>query len=63
MLMVLLLYGSSLMKKVGKNKDFVSIFYCSFWIDPKIGGSMLLQIVGKNLPVDMTLHPRCLESS
>jgi hypothetical protein len=61
--MVLLFYGSSLMKKLGKNKDFVLIFYCSFWIDPKNGGSILLQSVGKNLPVDMTLHPRRLESS
>jgi len=25
-----IVYGSSLMKKLGKNKDFVWIFYCSF---------------------------------
>ena len=30
------------MKQFGKNKDFVLIFYRSFWIDPKNGGSMRL---------------------
>jgi len=40
--MVLLFYGLSLMKQFGKNKDFVLIFYRSFWIDPKNGGSMRL---------------------
>ena len=63
MLMVLLFYGSSLMKQLVKNKDFVLIFYCSFLIDPKNGGSVLLQSVGKNSPVDMMSHPRRRESS
>jgi len=61
--MVLLLNGLSLMKQLGENKDFVLIFYCSFWIDPKNGGSMLLQSVGKNFPVDIMSHPRRFESS
>jgi len=61
--MILLFYGSSLMKQLGKNKEFVVIFYFSFWIDPQNAGSMLLQSVGKNLPVDMMSYPRRLESS
>jgi hypothetical protein len=47
----------------GKNKDFVLLFYCSFLIDPKNGGSVLLHSVCKNSPVDMMSHPRRLESS
>jgi hypothetical protein len=51
------------MKQLGKNKDFVSMFYCSLWIDPKNGGSMLLQSVRKTSPVDMMSQPRRLECS
>jgi hypothetical protein len=61
--MVLLLCGLPLMKQLGKNKDFVLTFYCSFCVDPKNGISMLLQSVGKTLPVDMMSNPRRLESS
>jgi hypothetical protein len=46
------------MKQLGKIKDFILMFYCSFWIDPKSGGSVLLHSVGKNSPLDMMSHPR-----